>query len=65
MTSTVAYPYTFDSMSRIGNDNPALDQRNIQNINVFFDCRKDCFMGVTLYAILFIIHFVGVLLKNV
>jgi hypothetical protein len=33
MTSTVAYPYTFDSMSRIGNDNPALDQRNIQNIN--------------------------------
>ena len=29
MTSTVAYPYTFDSMSRIGNDNPAIDQRNI------------------------------------
>ena len=33
MTSTVAYPYTFDTMSRIGNDNPAIDQRNIQNIN--------------------------------
>ncbi len=27
------YPYTFDSMSRIGNDNTAIDQRSIQNMN--------------------------------
>ena len=33
MASTTAYPYSFDSMSRIGNDNPAIDQRNIQNVN--------------------------------
>ena len=33
MSSSTVYPYTFDSMSRIGNDNVALDQRNIQNIN--------------------------------
>jgi hypothetical protein len=33
MTSTIAYPYIFDSMSRIGNDSPAIDQRNIQNVN--------------------------------
>ena len=33
MASTTAYPYTFDSMSRIGNDSPAFDQRNIQNVN--------------------------------
>jgi hypothetical protein len=32
MTSSV-YPYTFDSVSRIGNDNTAIDQRNIQNVN--------------------------------
>ena len=31
--TTTAYPYSFDAMSRIGNDNPAIDQRNIQNIN--------------------------------
>ena len=31
--TTTAYPYTFDAMSRIGNDNPAIDQRNIQNVN--------------------------------
>lgn len=33
MSSASIYPYTFDSMSRIGNDNTALDQRNIQNVN--------------------------------
>ena len=33
MTATTAYPYTFDEMSRIGNDYPAIDQRNIQNTN--------------------------------
>ena len=33
MASTTAYPYTFDSMSRISNDNPAIDQRNVQNVN--------------------------------
>jgi hypothetical protein len=33
MSSSSIYPYTFDSMSRIGNDNPAIDQRNIQNMN--------------------------------
>lgn len=33
MSNTSVYPYTFDSMSRIGNDNPAIDQRNIQNMN--------------------------------
>ena len=33
MSSASIYPYTFDSMSRIGNDNTALDQRNIQNMN--------------------------------
>jgi hypothetical protein len=32
MAST-AYPYTFDSMTRIGNDNTAIDQRTIQNMN--------------------------------
>ena len=31
--TTSTYPYTFDSMSRIGNDNTAIDQRNIQNMN--------------------------------
>jgi hypothetical protein len=30
---TTSYPYTFDSMSRIGNDTTTLDQRNIQNMN--------------------------------
>ena len=30
---TTVYPYTFDSMSRIGNDNTAIDQRNVQNMN--------------------------------
>ena len=29
--STTTYPYVFDSISRIGNDTPAIDQRNIQN----------------------------------
>ena len=33
MSSTSIYPYTFDSMSRIGNDNTAIDQRTIQNTN--------------------------------
>ena len=33
MASTTAYPYTFDSMSRIGNDETAIDQRTIQNMN--------------------------------
>ena len=33
MSSSSTYPYTFDSMSRIGNDNTAIDQRNIQNMN--------------------------------
>ena len=33
MSSTTTYPYTFDSISRIGNDNVAIDQRNIQNMN--------------------------------
>lgn len=31
MSNTSIYPFTFDSMSRIGNDNATLDQRNIQN----------------------------------
>ena len=30
MSATTTYPYTFDSISRIGNDNVAIDQRNIQ-----------------------------------
>ena len=30
MSSSV-YPYTFDAISRIGNDSVAIDQRNIQN----------------------------------
>ena len=33
MSTTQVYPYTFDSMSRIGNDNVAIDQRSIQNMN--------------------------------
>ena len=33
MSGTTTYPYTFDSISRIGNDNIAIDQRNIQNMN--------------------------------
>ena len=33
MSATTTYPYTFDSISRIGNDNIAIDQRNIQNMN--------------------------------
>ena len=33
MNNTSTYPYTFDSMSRIGNDTPGIDQRNIQNVN--------------------------------
>ena len=33
MSQTTAYPYTFDSMSRIGNDNVTIDQRSIQNMN--------------------------------
>tara|TARA_B110001452_G_scaffold263125_1_gene264125 strand:- start:935 stop:1504 length:570 start_codon:yes stop_codon:yes gene_type:complete len=33
MSNTSAYPYTFDALSRIGNDNVAVDQRNIQNMN--------------------------------
>lgn len=33
MSQTTAYPYTFDSMSRIGNDNVSIDQRTIQNMN--------------------------------
>ena len=33
MSSTTNYPYTFDSMSRIGNDNVSINQRNIQNMN--------------------------------
>ena len=33
MSATTTYPYTFDSSSRIGNDNVAIDQRNIQNMN--------------------------------
>ena len=33
MSGTTTYPYTFDSSSRIGNDNVAIDQRNIQNMN--------------------------------
>ena len=33
--TTSTYPYTFDSMSRIGNDNTAIDQRNVQNMNLF------------------------------
>jgi hypothetical protein len=28
-----AYPYMFNSLSRIGNDNTSIDQRNIQNMN--------------------------------
>ena len=32
LTNSV-YPYTFDNMSRIGNDNTAIDQRNLQNLN--------------------------------
>ena len=32
-TSTTAYPYSFDSMSRIGNDNTAIDQRTLQNMS--------------------------------
>jgi len=32
MTTSV-HPYSFDSMSRIGNDNTAIDQRTIQNMN--------------------------------
>ena len=32
-TNNTAYPYTFDSMSRIGNDNTAIDQRTIQNMS--------------------------------
>jgi len=32
MTTSV-YPYIFDNMARIGNDNTAIDQRSIQNIN--------------------------------
>lgn len=31
MSNTSFFPYTFDSMSRIGNDEPSIDQRNIQN----------------------------------
>jgi hypothetical protein len=30
---TTAFPYTFDSMSRIGNDSVSVDQRSIQNMN--------------------------------
>ena len=33
MSTTSVHPYTFDSISRIGNDNTAIDQRNIQNMN--------------------------------
>ena len=33
MTSTSTYPYIFDSMSRIGNDNTAVDQRHLQNMH--------------------------------
>ena len=33
MTSTTTYPYIFDSMSRIGNDHTAVDQRHLQNMN--------------------------------
>ena len=33
MSNTSVYSYSFDLMSRIGNDNIAVDQRNIQNIN--------------------------------
>lgn len=32
MSATTTYPYIFDSISRIGNDNVAIDQRNIQNM---------------------------------
>jgi hypothetical protein len=32
MTTSI-YPYTFDSISRIGNDSVGIDQRNLQNIN--------------------------------
>lgn len=32
-TNNTAYPYTFDSMSRIGNDATAIDQRTIQNMS--------------------------------
>ena len=32
-TNSTAYPYTFDSMSRIGNDATAIDQRTIQNMS--------------------------------
>ena len=32
MTTSI-YPYTFDSISRIGNDSVVIDQRNLQNIN--------------------------------
>ena len=31
MSNTSIYPYTFENMSRIGNDNLSIDQRNIQN----------------------------------
>ena len=33
MSQTTAYPYSFDSMSRIGNDNVNIDQRSVQNMN--------------------------------
>ena len=32
-TNSTAYPYSFDSMSRIGNDATAIDQRTIQNMS--------------------------------
>ena len=31
MTDFKVFPYTFDNLTRIGNDNCSLDQRNIQN----------------------------------
>jgi hypothetical protein len=31
MTNSSFHSYAFDSMSRIGNDDPSIDQRNIQN----------------------------------
>lgn len=31
--TTTDYPFTFDSLSRIGNDNVSIDQRNIQNMH--------------------------------
>ena len=33
MSEFSVFPYTFDNLTRIGNDNCSLDQRNIQNFH--------------------------------